>query len=73
MEFSKKIVTLIIFLNIAFTMAVFYVFLRVGNEPTVLVGCWFAFTTGELWLLSKIKRTKLEERDADVSKAEDCN
>lgn len=55
--------TLIILLNIAFTLAVFYVFLRVGNEPTVLVGCWFAFTTGELWLLATIKKTRLKGAD----------
>ena len=44
--------------------AVFFVFLRVGSEPTTLVAAWFAFTTGELWLLSGITREKVR-RDAD--------
>jgi hypothetical protein len=59
MQFSKLIVALIICLNLGFTVAVLYVFLRVGSEPTALIAAWFAFTTGELWLLSGIKREKL--------------
>lgn len=50
MQFSKLIVAMIIALNIG---------LRVGSEPTALIAAWFAFTTGELWLLSGIKREKL--------------
>lgn len=57
-RFSKRIVSLVIFLNVAFTAAVLYVFLRTSSEPTTLVGCWFAFTTGELWMLSSIKKKK---------------
>lgn len=34
MQFSKLIVAMIIALNIGFTAAVLYVFLRVGSEPT---------------------------------------
>lgn len=70
-EFSKAIVSLVVFLNIAFTMAVLYVFLKTGNEPTVLVGSWFAFTTGELWLLSSIKKTKEKIKKIDVDKVVD--
>jgi len=62
-RFSKLIVTLVILLNVAFTAAVLYVYLQVGSEPSTLVGAWFAFTTVELWSLSKIKRKKLEEGD----------
>ena len=62
-RFSKFIVTLVILLNVAFTAAVLYVYLQVGSEPSTLVGAWFAFTTVELWSLSKIKRKKLEEGD----------
>ena len=54
--FSKWIVALVILLNALFTGAVLFVFLRVGSEPTTLVAAWFAFTTGELWLLSGITR-----------------
>ena len=58
-KFSKFIVTLVILLNVIFAIAVFYVFAKVGSEPSTLIGAWFGFTTVELWSLSKIKR---EER-----------
>lgn len=61
MKFSKKIVTLVIALNILFTIAILFVFLKTGNEPMTLVGAWFTFTTVELWSLSKIKRAEREE------------
>lgn len=57
-RFSKFIVSLVIFLNVIFTLAVLYVFFRTGNEPMTLVGAWFAFTTGELWMLSSIRKRK---------------
>lgn len=60
-DFSKFIVTLVVFLNVLFTGAVLYVFLQTGNEPMTLVGAWFAFTTGELWMLSSIKKKKVKE------------
>lgn len=60
-RFSKFIVSLVIFLNVMFTLAVLYVFLRTGNEPMTLVGCWFAFTTGELWMLASIRKKKIKE------------
>lgn len=52
---------MIIFLNMAFTIAVLYTFLKVGSEPTVLIGCWFGFTTGELWMLSGITKKKISD------------
>ena len=60
-RFSKFIVTLVILLNVAFTAAVLYVYLQVGSEPQVLIGAWSAFTTGELWMLSSIKKKKIRE------------
>ena len=60
-RFSKFIVTLVILLNVTFTAAVLYVFLHIGNEPTTLITAWFAFTTGELWMLSSIKKKKIKE------------
>lgn len=62
-RFSKRIVSLVIFLNVIFTAVVLYVFLKVGSEPSRLIVAWFAFTTGELWLLSKIKRDKDNKED----------
>ena len=60
MRFSKAIVTLVVLLNVAFTAAVLFVYLRVGREPTALIAAWFAFTTGELWFLSGIKKKEID-------------
>lgn len=66
MKFSKAVVTAIIALNIIFAAAILVVFWHTANEPTVLVGSWFAWTTGELWALSKIKRSKeRKKKEAD--------
>lgn len=62
-QFSKFVVTLVIALNIIFTAGILYVFMRTGSEPATLVACWFAFTTGELWALSSIKKRKLQQED----------
>lgn len=62
-EFSKKVVALVLTLNILFTIAVLYIFWQTSSEPTALIGCFFAFTTGELWMLSSIKKTKIREGD----------
>ena len=64
-EFSKLIITLVVLMNIAFTVAVLYVFLKTASEPVALVGAWFAFTTGELWMLSSIKKEKVKKGDND--------
>jgi len=66
-RYSKFIVALVILLNTLFTGATLYVFLRTGSEPSTLIGAWFAFTTGELWMLATIKkheiRFKGDEKD----------
>lgn len=65
-RFSKRIVALVIFLNVIFTAAVLYIFLRVASEPTTLIISWFAFTTGELWMLSSIKKKEVK-KEVDLS------
>lgn len=62
-RFSKFIVILVILLNVAFTLGIFYLFLKVGSEPTTLIGSWFTFTTVELWSLAKIRRDKIKGDD----------
>ena len=59
--FSKIIVAMVVILNVLFTIAVLYIFLAAGSEPVTLIGCWFAFTTGELWMLSSIKKSKVKK------------
>lgn len=58
MNFSEKIVMLIIFLAVAFTIAVLYIVKTGASEPSVLVASVFAFLTGELWQLARIKINK---------------
>ena len=65
--FSKLIVALVILLNTGFAIGVLLVFLKVGSEPTALVAAWFAFTTGELWMLAGIKKRKLKEENKNES------
>lgn len=60
-RFSKKVVSTVITLNVIFAAAVLIVFWHTGSEPTVLVGSWFAFTTGELWTLSSIRKKEIEK------------
>jgi uncharacterized membrane protein YczE len=62
-KFSKLVVSLVIILNILFTAAVLYIFLQTSSEPTALIAAWFTFTTGELWMLSSIKKKKVERGD----------
>ena len=63
MKFSKLIVALVILLNAAFTVAVLFIFYKVGTEPTTLIGAWFGFTTIELWALAGIKKREIEARN----------
>lgn len=64
-KYSKLIVAIVITLNAMFAAAVLYVFLRTGAEPVTLVAAWFAFTTGELWLLSGIKKAEIRRGGDD--------
>ena len=63
MKFSKAIVALVIALNVFFTIAVLFIFYRLGTEPTALIGAWFGFTTVELWALAGIKKREIEIRN----------
>lgn len=60
--YSKVIVVAVIALNVLFTAAVLYAFLKTASEPSTLIGCWFAFTTGELFMLSSIKKVKEKKK-----------
>lgn len=60
--YSKVIVAVVIVLNVLFTTAVLYVFEKTASEPSTLITAWFAFTTGELFMLSSIKKTKEKKK-----------
>lgn len=54
-KFSKRIVVLVILLNIIFTVAVFVAAFFNAIIPDSLIGAWFAFTTTELVALAGIR------------------
>lgn len=56
--FSKLIVVSVILLNVIFTIATLFVFLKTSSEPSSLIVAWFSFTTVELWSLAGIKKAK---------------
>ena len=60
-KFSKRIVVLVILLNIIFTVAVFIAAFFNATIPDSLIGAWFAFTTGELWFRTTIKQSEGEQ------------
>lgn len=57
---SKKIIVFVIVSIFTFTGIAINVQLKTGVElsPT-LITCFYAFCTGELWMLSSIKKSKL--------------
>lgn len=55
-KYSKVIVALVIGLVAAFTIGALVVFYKVEKEPTALIAAFFGFCTGELWMLSGIKK-----------------
>ena len=61
--FSKFIVSFVIMINVAFTVVTLYIFLKTSSEPTTLIGCWFGFTTVELWQLATIKKKKVDNNE----------
>ena len=65
-EFSKFIVTLVVLLNMVFAGAVLFIYYKIGSEPAVLIGAWFAFTTGELFFLATIKKKEISKGGDDV-------
>ena len=68
MKFSKFIVFFVILLNIVFTTVVLYMFWKTGYEPTATIAAWFAFTTGELWALSRIRVAEEGEKNAPYTR-----
>lgn len=62
--FSKVIVSVVIGLNVLFTVAVLIIFLKTSCEPTGLIAAWFSFTTVELWSLAGIKKAKEKKENS---------
>lgn len=54
-SFNKKVVTLVLALNIIFTSIVLVLYYIGWNEPSTLIDNWFRFTGTELIALAGIK------------------
>lgn len=58
---SKIIVPFVIVSIFTFTGLAMYVQIRSGVElSSTLIACFFAFCTGELWMLASIKKSKVK-------------
>ncbi len=61
---SKIIVPFVILSIFTFTGLAMYVQIVSGVElSSTLITCFFAFCTGELWMLSSIKKTKINNEN----------
>ena len=59
-RYSKIIVALVIVLNAVFAAAAMAAFVIVKSEPVALITAWFAFTTGELWMLATLRGKEIK-------------
>lgn len=59
--YSKKILNRLFLGFLLFVIAVLIIFVKVGNEPTVLVGAVITFLSVEVWQLARIKIAETKE------------
>lgn len=69
-QYSKWLVALIIFLNVAFAAGVMVMMACGATEPKALIAAWFGWTTVELGATTYIKKKKIE---ADGKKTQSAN
>ena len=63
---SKLIVPFVILSLFSFTgLAIYLQFVIQVELSSTLITCFFAFCTGELWMLASIKKTKIKSTDID--------
>jgi len=60
-QYSKWLVALIIFLNVAFAAGVIVSMVKGASEPKTLITAWFGWTTVELGATTIIKVKKIKE------------
>ena len=59
-QYSKWLVALVIFLNVAFAAGVMWSMTQGAVEPKTLITAWFGWTTVELGATTYIKKKKIE-------------
>lgn len=63
---SKRIIAFVIVSIFVFTGVAIYVPFMTGNNiPDALIVAFYAFCTGELWMLASIKKTKISMGQKD--------
>ena len=67
--FTKIIIILIIFLNVAFAIGVMWLVYKVGREPSALVVSFYSFTTVQLWNMAFIKKQKEITKRAEIPRS----
>lgn len=70
LRFSKIIILIVIIMVLVFTGCVLYTFNQKGNEPTGIITAFFAFMTGEVLALAKLKLTEIETESGSRKKEE---
>lgn len=64
---SHWVIPFVIFSLFGFTAIAVYVQIRTGIElSSTLITCFFAFCTGELWMLASIKKTRLKNGEETI-------
>lgn len=64
---SAWVIPFVIFSLFGFTAIAVYVQIRTGIElSSTLITCFFAFCTGELWMLASIKKTRLKNGEEKI-------
>ena len=58
-QYSKWLIALIVFLNVAFAFGVFWAMKGGADEPVTLIKEWFKWTTIELGASAGVKMTKV--------------
>ena len=71
MRYSKRIVILVIALNVIFTAACFFMFWSGSDVSDTLIEAWFMFTGSELLALAGIKITETIKTPSDVMSERD--
>ena len=73
LRFSKIIIIAVITIILIFTGCVLYIYNNRGSEPNVIIASFFAFMTGEVLALAKIKLTEIsdEKKDKNLKEEED--
>ncbi len=65
-DFEKLIIPFVVVSIFTFTGLAMYVQIISGIElSAALITCFFAFCTGELWMLASIKKTKIKNNFVD--------